>query len=58
MYSIVDIDTAMTNLYKVPDETDSKYRQFLQSSNVEAQRLGRTVSSLIEQTALNKDRRA
>ena len=49
--SIVDIDTAMTNLYKVSDETDSKYRQFLQSSNVEAQRLGRTVSSLIEQTA-------
>lgn len=49
--SIVDIDTAMTNLYKVSDETSSKYRQLLQSSNVEAQRLGRTVSSLIEQTA-------
>jgi hypothetical protein len=49
--SVIDIDTAMTNLYKVSDETSSKYRQFLQSANVEAQKLGRTVSSLIEQTA-------
>ncbi len=49
--SVIEIDTALTNLYKVSDETGFKYRQILQSSNVEAQKLGRTVSSLIEQTA-------
>lgn len=49
--SVIEIDTAMTNLYKASDETSSKYRQLIQSSNVEAQKLGRTVSSLIEQTA-------
>ena len=49
--SVIEINTALTNLYKVSDETGSKYRQIIQSSNVEAQKLGRTVSSLIEQTA-------
>jgi TP901 family phage tail tape measure protein len=52
MYQAVyDIDTAMTNLYKVTDETDTKYRQFLKNANKDAQELGRSISSLVEQTA-------
>lgn len=52
MYQAVyDIDTAMTNLKKVTDETDKTYESFLERSAVSAQQLGRTVSSLVEQTA-------
>lgn len=49
--AVYDIDTAMTNLYKVTDETDSKYNEFLNSACDNAQKLGRSVSSLVEQTA-------
>lgn len=49
--SVYDIDTAMTNLYKVTDETDSKYNEFLMDACDNAKKLGRSVSSLIEQTA-------
>ncbi len=48
---VYEIDTAMTNLYKVTDETNSKYNQFLDSSSKSAQELGRSISSLVEQTA-------
>lgn len=48
---VYDIDTAMTNLYKVTDETDSRYNKFLNTACDNAQRLGRSVSSLIEQSA-------
>lgn len=52
MYKAVyDIDTAMTNLYKVTDETSQKYNQFLESSSKSAHELGRSISSLVEQTA-------
>lgn len=49
--AVYEIDTAMTNLYKVTDETDKKYTQFLDSASVSARKLGRSVSSLVEQTA-------
>lgn len=49
--AVYDIDTAMTSLYKVTDETDTKYNKFLNNACNNAQRLGRSVSSLIEQTA-------
>jgi len=49
--SVIEINTAMTNLYKVTDETESKYRGFLANANKDAQTLGRSVSSLVEQTA-------
>ena len=49
--AVYDIDTAMTNLYKVTDETDTKYNQFLVSASKNAKELGRSVSSLVEQTA-------
>lgn len=52
MYQAVyEIDTAMTNLYKVTDETSSKYNQFLDSASDSAHELGRSISSLVEQTA-------
>lgn len=48
---VYEIDTAMTNLYKVTDETSNKYNQFLESSSKSAHELGRSISSLVEQTA-------
>jgi len=48
---VYEIDTAKTNLYKVTDETDQKYTQFLDSSSKSAHELGRSISSLVEQTA-------
>ncbi len=48
---VYKIDTAMTNLYKVTNETNNKYTQFLDSASNSAHDLGRTISSLIEQTA-------
>ena len=48
---LYDIDTAMTNLYKVTDETASKYSSFLKQAKKDAQDMGRTVSDMIEQTA-------
>lgn len=49
--AVIEIDTAMTNLYKVTDETNSKYNDFLEKANANAQKLGRSVSSLITQSA-------
>ena len=49
--NVKDIDTAMTSLYKVTDETDSRYDRFLDSASKKAKELGRSVSSLVEQTA-------
>lgn len=52
MYQAVyDIDTAMTNLYKVTDETDTRYNKFLTNACTNAKELGRSVSSLVEQSA-------
>ncbi len=48
---VYEVDTAMTNLYKVTDETSSKYNQFLDSASDSAHELGRSISSLVEQTA-------
>lgn len=49
--AVFDVDTAMTNLYKVTDETSSRYSLFLRSANKSAQELGQSVSNLVEQTA-------
>lgn len=49
--NVKDIDSAMTSLYKVTDETDSRYDRFLESASKKAKELGRSVSSLVEQTA-------
>lgn len=45
------IDTAMTNLYKVTDATAKRYDSFLNSASKSAHDLGRSISSLIDQTA-------
>lgn len=49
--AVFDVDTAMTNLYKVTDETSSRYALFLKNANKSAQELGQSVSNLVEQTA-------
>ena len=48
--NVKEIDNAMTSLYKVTDETSSRYNQFFDSATDKAKELGRSVSSLIEQT--------
>ena len=48
---VYKIDTAMTTLYRVTDETDWKYSQFLDQAASKAQGLGRSISGLIDQTA-------
>ena len=48
---VLDIDTAMTGLYKVTDETSERYDQFLKSTSKNAQKLGSTISGLIDQSA-------
>ncbi len=50
-YEVYEIDTAMTDLYKVTDETANKYTQFFNSTSDSAHDLGRSISSLVEQTA-------
>lgn len=49
--AVYDVDTAMTNLYKVTDETASRYDKFMSDSAKNAKSLGRDISSYIEQTA-------
>lgn len=49
--AVYEIDTAMTSLYKVTDETAEKYESFLNNATKKAQELGRSVSSYVEQTA-------
>jgi phage-related minor tail protein len=45
------IDTAMTNLYTVTDATAKRYDSFLNSASKSAHDLGRSISSLVDQTA-------
>ncbi|GLC79197.1 phage tail tape measure protein [Lacrimispora brassicae] len=49
--SVIEVDSAMSKLRKVTDETDLKYKDFLDNANHKAQELGRSVSSLIGQTS-------
>lgn len=49
--AVFDVNTAMTNLYKVTDETSYRYSLFLKNANKSAQELGQSVSNLVEQTA-------
>ena len=45
------LDTAMTNLYTVTDATAKRYDSFLNSASKSAHDLGRSISSLVDQTA-------
>ena len=49
--NVKDLDTAMTSLYKVTNETDQKYASFLQSAIANAKELGSSISDLINATA-------
>ena len=52
MYNnVVQIDTAMTELKKVTNETDESYRRFLDGSAERAQKLGATISDVVTATA-------
>lgn len=48
--TVIELDTAMTNLKKVSDETATTYSNFLKSSIKQAQELHSSVSDLIDQT--------
>lgn len=49
--NVLDIDTAMTDLKKVTDETADRYDKLLKNSAASAKELGRSVSGLVSQTA-------
>lgn len=49
--AVKDVDAAMTNLYKVTDESTSDYNEYLKESGNTAKELGRNMSSYIEQTS-------
>lgn len=49
--AVTDVDSAMTNLYKVTDETDQRYQKFLNNAGNTSKSLGRDMSSYINQTA-------
>lgn len=48
---VVKVDSAMTNLYKVTDETSATYNKFLSNAGSTAKELGRDISSYITQTS-------
>lgn len=49
--NVLDIDTAMTELKKVTDETANTYDQFLSRSSQTAKELGANISDLVNTTA-------
>ena len=49
--NVVELDTAMTELKKVTDETDETYRKFMDSAANRAKTLGATMSDTINATA-------
>ena len=49
--NVVKIDSAMTELMKVTNETDSSYRNFLSNASTMAKEIGSTIDSVISSTA-------
>ena len=49
--AVIDIDSAMTELKKVTDETDATYQRFLTNAVSRAKELGATVADTVEATA-------
>ena len=49
--NVIELDSAMTNLKKVTDETDATYSRFLKNASQQAKELHSTVTDLIEQTS-------
>ena len=52
MYNeVLEVDTAMTELKKVTDETADSYKEFLSNAGTSAKEIGTTVSGIISSTA-------
>lgn len=49
--NVIELDSAMTNLKKVTDETEVTYSKFLKSVSKQAKELHSTMTDLIEQTS-------
>ena len=49
--AVVDLDTAMTELKKVTDETDATYERFLNNAATRAKQLGATISDVVTASA-------
>lgn len=49
--AVIDIDTAMTELKKVTDETDATYSKFLDNASVRAKKLGATITDTVNASA-------
>ena len=49
--AVIDVDTAMTELQKVTDETDATYNAFLDRAVVRAKELGATLADTVTATA-------
>lgn len=49
--NVIELDSAMTNLKKVTDETESTYNRFLKNTAQQAKELHSTITDLIEQTS-------
>lgn len=49
--AVVDLDTAMTELKKVTDETDATYERFLNNAATRAKQLGATMSDIVTASA-------
>lgn len=49
--NVVDIDSAMTELKKVTDETSARYSQFIENAGTRAKTLGTSLTNVINSTA-------
>jgi len=49
--AVIDVDTAMTELRKVTNETDAAYEKFLDNAGDRAKKLGATISDTVSATA-------
>lgn len=49
--NVIEIDSAMTELKKVTNETDDTYSQFLDNAGERAQRYGSTITDIVNATA-------
>lgn len=49
--NVVNLDTAMTELKKVTDETDATYQKFLTNAGARARELGATITDTVNATA-------
>ena len=49
--AVIDIDTAMTELKKVTDETSTVYAKYLDDASVRAKKLGATIADTVTASA-------